>query len=187
MMNLLDILLVVVVAVFTLRGLLRGLVKEVFTLAAVVAGFILSNLYHELPAPLLERFISGPSNVKAAGYILVFTLTLVATFILYKLIALCVKISLAKWLDYSTGALFGLIEGTVISAFLVLLLTNFLPERTSWPSPSWSRISQRPRPTPWTTPRSPSRTCSGRPAWTFRCRPNRKRFGERPEPRIVFP
>lgn len=127
-MNSLDIAILAVGLIFALRGLLRGLVKEVCSLAAVALGLYLAGSHHELAAPYVGHLVSGPANVRVASYLAIFLGTLVAAWALVKVVGMFLKLAMLAWVDYLFGALFGLAEGFVVAAALVMLLHSFMPD-----------------------------------------------------------
>ncbi len=127
-MNFLDITILVVGLVFALRGLLRGLVKEVCSLTAVALGLFLAGQYHEVAAPYLSYLVSGPANVKVASYLAIFLSVLVMSWVVVKVVSGFLNLAMLSWVDYLFGALFGLAEGFVVVSALVLLLTSFMPD-----------------------------------------------------------
>lgn len=126
-MNFLDILIVVVAGVFTLRGFFRGFVREIVSLAVVIAAIFLAGRFNHLPAPLLKGFIEGEASLNAVGYLLVFVLSLILGWVVVRLLASFIKVSTLGWANAALGAIFGLVEGAVVCMALLLLLSNFMP------------------------------------------------------------
>lgn len=127
-MNVLDITILVVALIFALRGLLRGLVKEVCSLAAVALGLYLAGNHHEWAAPLVSHLVSGPANIRVASYLAIFLGTLTAAWILVRVAGAFLSLAMLSWVDYLFGGLFGLAEGLVVCAALVILLNSFMPD-----------------------------------------------------------
>ena len=57
-MNTLDIILVVIAVASLLYGLLKGFIVEIFSLVAVVAGFLCANAGYDSLAPIFREKIS---------------------------------------------------------------------------------------------------------------------------------
>lgn len=65
-----DILLLVLLAVGFVSGLFSGAVKQVISLAAFVAGFVLACLYYQALGDILTNFLNFPSFCKIAAFVL---------------------------------------------------------------------------------------------------------------------
>ena len=127
-MNFLDILLIGIVAIFFIRGIFRGLVKEVLSLTAVVLGVFLASRYQHLLVPHLELYIKSEMTVDALAYVSVFLGTVIIFWLLAKFIRSVLDISLLGWVDRTAGGVFGLIEGVLIGLILLTFVQAFAPE-----------------------------------------------------------
>lgn len=128
MMNFLDIVLICIVAIFLIRGLFRGLVQEILSLTAIVLAIYLSSNFHQVLVPHLKMYINGEATVNGLSYVLIFFGTLFVFWILAKLIRSVLDIALLGWVDRGAGAIFGAIEGTLISLILLMFIQGFAPE-----------------------------------------------------------
>jgi len=126
-LNIADLALAILWLFFGLRGYLRGLVKEVGSLAALVMGFYCAGTYHKLLAPHLTRYISG-NYADTAAYLLIFTTALLGVWFLALAISGIVKITMTQWADRMFGGAFGLLKGMILTAVLLYLLHLALPE-----------------------------------------------------------
>lgn len=72
-MNWIDITLLVILALFALRGFYRGLFREVFSVVGMVAGLWAALTYHEYVTNWLsEQWAGSPFLVKIASFVIVF-------------------------------------------------------------------------------------------------------------------
>jgi membrane protein required for colicin V production len=126
-MNFLDVLFLVILGIFALRGLLRGLLKEVLSLAGMVVGFWLASRYNVLLAPYLTPYIKGDGQAAAVAWLVVFIVATILAWILIRLLSSFLKVSMLGWLDAVTGAVFGFAEGLLLVLVVVVLLLNFMP------------------------------------------------------------
>lgn len=121
-MNGLDFVLLAVTGVLGLRCFFRGIISEVLSAAALVGGVLAGVLFHApLGAWLGERFgLGGFSPV--AGFLLAFA----AVFIVVKIVEGSLRNVLEhlelQALDRVLGFGFGLVEGLVLSALVILIL-----------------------------------------------------------------
>ena len=124
-MNILDIILLCIVAVFAIRGSFRGLVQEVMSLVAIILAVYLAANFNDLVAPHIQLYIDSDLTVGALSYAVVFFGVIAACWILAKFVRSALEISLLGWLDRSLGALFGFIEGVVVGLILLMFLHSF--------------------------------------------------------------
>jgi len=120
-LNIADLLLAIIWLFFSIRGYMRGLVKEAGSLAAIVLGFYCAGAYHKALAPHLTGFISG-NYAGTAAYIILFTATLLGVWFLALGISGMVKVTTTQWADRLFGGAFGLAKGVVLTAVLLFLI-----------------------------------------------------------------
>lgn len=126
-MNLLDIILIIVAALFLVRGFLRGFVKEVFSLASIGLAYFVATRYNHLLEPHLKLYIANETTVWALSTVLIFIGILVACWIIAKLIREFLELALLGWLDRTAGAAFGAAEGVLVALLALLLLQSYFP------------------------------------------------------------
>jgi membrane protein required for colicin V production len=119
-----DIILVVILAGAMIAGLIKGLVKEVIGLAAVIIGFIVASRSYNDVAGFLLKGIHEPAIAKFLGFLIVFLGVLIlgwlAAWLLSKLM-----IGPLKFINHILGGAFGLLEGILICGVLVFALLVF--------------------------------------------------------------
>lgn len=120
-LNIADLTLAIVWLYFTIRGYLRGLVKEVGSLAAIAMGFYCAGTYHKVLAPHLTPYISG-NYAGTAAYLLIFTVALLGVWFLALAISGIVKITMTQWADRFFGGGFGLLKGMLVTAVILFLI-----------------------------------------------------------------
>jgi membrane protein required for colicin V production len=128
-MNLLDIAILIIVALMTIRGFFRGIVQEAATLLGLIVSFFLAALYYKNLAGWLERF--APTHEIILSFFCFVFLFILCIFLFNFLAILArgaIRLTLLGWLDRTLGGLFGLIKGAVILFVLVTILTIFYPK-----------------------------------------------------------
>jgi membrane protein required for colicin V production len=128
-MNTLDIVCCVILGFLGLRGIFRGLVKEVASILGLLLGFILANTFHAQLAPLLEKPLGGPGLAGLAAYLGIFLGTVAVIFVLATLIRKILKMIMLGWVDSIGGGALGLFKGALLCSIIVLALTAFLPSK----------------------------------------------------------
>lgn len=120
--NFLDIIFLLIVCVFMLRGLWHGLIKEVGTIAALVIGLLCAYLFFQ---PVAALFIGW--GLKFAAPVLAFIAVFAVTYLLITLIAYFLqdvieRIQLGS-LNRIFGMMLGFLEGFIIVYILLTLIT----------------------------------------------------------------
>lgn len=116
-----------------LIGLMRGLVREVFSLALWGAAIWLGLRFGRDFSVHLESVIPIPSARMAASFLILFIGTLLAGGLLAYLLGKLVDSTGLGGTDRLAGLLFGMVRGMLIAAVLVLLAgVTPLPEDPWW-------------------------------------------------------
>lgn len=130
-MNSFDILVTIIVGFCLIRGIFRGLVKELSSILGVMTGYYVANSYYPQVAKFLSRWISVVDYSRLTGFLAVF----IAVFLLISILGVIIKylmsIAFLGWADRISGGVFGLIKGLLIASILVVVFTTFLPKNTS--------------------------------------------------------
>lgn len=129
-MNVLDIAIVIILGVSIAYGLIKGLVKEVFSLAGVLIGLFLAFLLAPQVGAVLERWIHVESAAYAVAMIVVFVLALIGVAIVSHLVTKFLEFAHLGWANRLLGGGFGVIRGGVIGLVLVLVLALFVDEHS---------------------------------------------------------
>ncbi|PLX81594.1 MAG: colicin V production protein [Desulfuromonas sp.] len=128
-MNWIDIAILVVLAGFLLKGLLRGLLKEVCALLGLLLGGFLAFRYNGPLAETLMQTGDWPSSVCVVIAFLVLFLACILFFaVLGYLLSRFVKLLFLGGLNRVAGGFFGLAQ-----AVLVLALVLFALSLRPWP------------------------------------------------------
>jgi len=121
-MPMLDWIFVAVLCVSTVVGIWRGLVYEVLSVLNWIAAFVLAQWFAPMAAQRLP--MAGASEVVryAAGFVLVFVVSLFAGGLVAFLIRKLVAAVGLRPVDRVLGAVFGLVRGVVILLVLAVLV-----------------------------------------------------------------
>ena len=126
-MNLLDLGILILLGLITLRGYYRGFFQELAVLAGVVGGVVAAAHTYSRLAQQLQPWIKEPLWAK----VLAFALVLVAVYWLTRLVAHLLQRLLyhlyLDLLDRLLGALFALIKGALLLGFALMFLSLVLP------------------------------------------------------------
>lgn len=120
--DLFDLIVVILVIVFAMRGYHKGLVNQLGALIALIVGGAISIRY----TPSIADFMPGSGNTQAAVAFVVIVLfvTLIVWNIVNALTRVVTKLKLNSW-NNQMGALLGVVNGIVMSMILTFLLLVF--------------------------------------------------------------
>ncbi len=132
-MTLFDYFVIAIIGVSMLLGLMRGAIKEVFSLASWILAFIVAKAYSVELSRWLETVVSNPSLRLLTAFIILFVATLIILGVIsLMLTALIKKIGLGS-VDRVLGTSIGFVRGVVIMLVLVILGgMTALPQQNDW-------------------------------------------------------
>lgn len=123
-----DIAILSVLIISSLVGVLRGFVKEIFSLLNWLVAIALAYLFRETVGatlPLGEAV--SPLIRSAAGGAIIFLVTLVLGGLLSTLLHRLVKATGLSGTDRTLGVVFGLLRGSIIVLALLIILPSLAP------------------------------------------------------------
>jgi membrane protein required for colicin V production len=129
-MNSVDIAILVILAAFLVKGLVRGLLKELCSLIGLFGGAVLAFSFHSPLAEMMVQNFRLPSAMAVATAFLALFLTTILLFaVLGHLLSRFVKLLFLGGLNRLAGGFFGLAEGVVLLAVTLFALSlRPLPE-----------------------------------------------------------
>lgn len=130
-MNPFDILIAVIIGFCLIRGIFRGLVKELSSIVGVMVGFYAAYSYYAYLAKLLAKFLAFTAYSEIISFLLIFCAVFIIISILGVIIKYLLSISYLGWVDRICGAGFGLIKGLLIAFILFIAFTAFLPKNNT--------------------------------------------------------
>ena len=132
-MNLLDLLVLLVLALTVVRGLMRGMVDTLFSLAAWILALLSGKWGAAALAPLLPIGTENPAIRYFAGFALIFLLVLIGVLLAGHALAAMVRAAGLGSTDKVLGGVLGIAKGMVILVGLTLAagLTS-LPRTDFW-------------------------------------------------------
>jgi len=129
-MNLFDIIVIVILGYCLIRGIFRGLVKELSSIIGVFGGFYAAYTYYPVLAKPLSKWIDNAGYLNILSFLIIFCGVFIIISILGIIINYLLKIVFLGWLDRVSGAMFGAMKGILIVSVLLIALTAFLPKGT---------------------------------------------------------
>jgi len=128
-MNAFDIAVLVVAGVLALIGLLKGVVRILVGIGALIVAFLLASRFHQR---LADLWVEEPSRwLRVGAYVAIFLgVMLVGAWIAWLLRALF-KAAMLGWADRLAGAALGLAAAAVGTALLIMPLVAYVPRGES--------------------------------------------------------
>jgi membrane protein required for colicin V production len=132
-MSLLDIIVLLVLVLTVVRGLMRGLIDTLFSLAAWILAFVSGKWGALMVAPLLPVAVENPAIRYFAGFSVIFLVVLIGVLLLGHVLASLVRAIGLGSADKMLGGVLGMAKGLVILVGLTLAagLTS-LPRTDFW-------------------------------------------------------
>ncbi|PUA19058.1 CvpA family protein [Glaciimonas sp. PCH181] len=132
-MTIFDYLVLFVLICSVLIGTLRGLVKEILSLASWVIALFVANAYGESLAVLLPDVIPGAVTRLIVAFLALFIGVRLLMMLLSMVLDGLVKATGLSVADRGLGGLFGLARGAVIVVVAVLVCgTTAIPKQSFW-------------------------------------------------------
>jgi membrane protein required for colicin V production len=126
-MNPFDIFVIIVICYSIIRGLFRGLVKEVSSIMGVLGGFYAAYSYYPIVAKLIAGLVKDHSYLNILSFLIIFCAILIIISIIGVVIKYLLNVAFLGWVDRLCGVFFGLVKGILIVTVLFIILTTFLP------------------------------------------------------------
>lgn len=130
-MNIFDIVIIVVISFCLIRGLFRGIVREVSSIVGVIAGFYGAYTYFPIISPYFAKWISTQGYRNLLSFFILFCAILICISLIAVLIRYFLNIVFLGWVDRLCGMIFGGVKGILIISVLFIMLTTFLPRNST--------------------------------------------------------
>jgi len=130
-LNLIDIVILVILGIFLLKGVLRGLLKEICSLLGLICGGLLAFYLHLPLAQWIMDMFPWPYQLCITlAFLLVFISTLVVFGAIGYVLDRFVTLALLGGLNRLAGALFGFLQGVLLLALILFAITSAsVPDR----------------------------------------------------------
>lgn len=133
MANWIDLTVLAILGLFGLRGFFRGLFREVFSLAGLLAGFVVASRYSDAAAAWGAQFWTlTPFFFKAIAFVALFFMVYFCFSVAGWLLHRSEKLLFLKTINRLGGVVVGVGKGTALVGLLALFLTSasWLPDTT---------------------------------------------------------
>jgi membrane protein required for colicin V production len=130
-MNLVDLIVIAIVAISAILGLSRGFVREMLGLGSWLLAAYGAYRFGPQFIPMANRAIGNPDIAGVAAYVVVFLVLVIVFSLLANLVGRVVRVSALGGLDRTLGLVFGIVRGVAVMVVAYILGGAVLPH--PWP------------------------------------------------------
>jgi membrane protein required for colicin V production len=122
--NWLDFLLVLILLTSLILGFIKGLVRQVIGILAVIVGLILALAFYPVVASAFGTLVKDSNVSSFLGFLLIFVGVLITGWLVGRMFSKAIKGPL-KFLNHAMGGGLGLLKGALICGILVFAMLVF--------------------------------------------------------------
>jgi membrane protein required for colicin V production len=123
--NWLDWILAAILVASVAGAILKGFVRELISLAAVVAGLVIAALGYPQVAVWFEDLTRSHQVALGLGFLSLFAAVLVVGVLVSILARKLIKAAGLQWFDRLLGGVFGLVRGIAVDCILLMVMVAF--------------------------------------------------------------
>jgi membrane protein required for colicin V production len=127
-MNPFDILTVLLASYFILRGIFRGLVREMAAIVGVLGGFYLAYTFYPPISIFISHWLHLTQYIHLLSFMIIFCTAFTAVSFAGAALKHLLKVVHISWLDRVWGALLGAVKTILFASVVLMALTAFLPK-----------------------------------------------------------
>lgn len=147
-MNPLDVIIIVILGYGLIRGIFRGMIKEISSIIGVLGGFYAAYSYYPMVSAIMDDWITNVAVLNILSFLLIFCIVFFLISVLGVVIKYLMHVASLGWLDRLCGASLGFVKAVLIASVILIALTAFLPKgapiiKTSAISPHLTVVSDK--------------------------------------------
>lgn len=127
-MGITDIVLLIIIGVFGVKGYFRGFVAEAFGLLGLIVAYIFAFLLYEPLAEVLVKMGVSEGASGALGYVIAFIGIFMMVYLLGILTRGLFKKVMLGWVDSMAGGIFGAMKSVIVLGLFISLFLSFVPQ-----------------------------------------------------------
>ncbi len=127
-MGVLDIVIIVFILFFGIRGIANGLINQVISILGIILAILFSYMLYEPLFKLMHALGLGKQGSSIGAYILGFIIIYVIVIILGNLIHNTLIYIHLGWVNKGLGFFFGILQGAVIASVILWIIVSILPK-----------------------------------------------------------
>lgn len=122
-----DLVVLGFFALFIIRGIWLGLLKQVTGLVALCLGYYVASGYHDRLFPFLRDVSDNPKVVFIASVVILFVATYIVAMLIGRALTFVMEITLSRWFDRGLGAALGVVKAAVVVVLVHMVFSSLLP------------------------------------------------------------
>lgn len=123
-MNSIDIIILIILALFCIKGFFRGFILEIFTLIGLLLAYVIALREMNTMAVLISNLLHLPTPItNMLSFVSIFLLVVLVCRLLAGAIRKFTRWTFIGWIDRGGGTLFGLFKGALIASLIALLFS----------------------------------------------------------------
>ena len=123
-MNTLDIIVLIVIGISTAYGIWKGLIKQVFSIAGIIAGYVVASHYY-IPFSSYLKF-NDQNLAKILSFILIFIGCVIIATVLAFIVNKIFRLPGLGFINSFLGGVVGFLKGFLLIAIAVIVLIALL-------------------------------------------------------------
>jgi len=123
-MNFIDLIIIILMIVFGVKGYLKGFIHELFSILIIILSLVGALLLFKTLAPILSNFIGNRDLTLILSFISIFVLIAVLLIIIRNTLTEFIDNLNFTDIDYLLGVIFGLFKGLLICGIIFIFLKN---------------------------------------------------------------
>jgi membrane protein required for colicin V production len=130
-LNLFDLVIFLVLITSAARGLYRGLLKELFSIAGLLSGFYLAISFYSELAQYAASLITDDIILDLSCFFAILLVCVLVMNLVGILINYLIKLEFIRWVDISFGGGIGFAKGILTVAIALAVFAAFLPAESA--------------------------------------------------------
>ncbi len=126
-LNYLDLAIILILSLFALYGLYRGMLYELGSLAVFFAGILVAGKFYQEGYNFFNAYIENPALCGVVAYAALFVGAALVTGILVGLLRRVLHLAMLGRLDHFLGLFAGLAKGVLICILLLVAFNYLIP------------------------------------------------------------
>jgi len=122
-MNTLDIIFIAIIGLLAVRGVFRGFVEEIMSMASLILGVLAAVFLYHPVGKLIGSYLPNSVFPDVIGFLVVFLVTYLLVKILEKIFQDIMENVNLEGLDRALGFLLGIVEGLLVVCFILIVMT----------------------------------------------------------------
>jgi membrane protein required for colicin V production len=128
-MNVLDYIILIPLVYLTVKGVLRGFVREAASLAGIILGIWLGNIFQPDVSAVLSRFLGKSDFIPLISIALIFVVVLILCNLAGRGLRLIFKKAFLGWFDRLIGGVFAVLKTIFLAYVVIIILTFYVPAK----------------------------------------------------------